>query len=80
MTSPKIIRDPLADHMLTPQNAALLKIPRRLVVDRIAALNISPGGLTTGGVTSIGAAKRSLTRPAGERGVQKGIKSRKGVE
>jgi len=41
MTSPKIIRDPLADHMLTPQNAALLKSPRRLVVDRIAALNIS---------------------------------------
>ena len=38
------------------------------------------GGLTTAGVTSIGAAKRSLTRPAGERGVQKGIKSRKGVE
>ena len=26
MTSPKIIRDPLADHMLTPQNAALLII------------------------------------------------------
>jgi nicotinamidase-related amidase len=26
MTSPKTIRDPLADHMLTPQNAALLII------------------------------------------------------
>jgi nicotinamidase-related amidase len=26
MTSPKTIRDPLADHMLTPQNAALVVI------------------------------------------------------
>ena len=26
MTSPKTIRDPLADHLLTPQNAALLII------------------------------------------------------
>ena len=40
MTSPKTIRDPLADHMLTPQNAALLIIDFQPVqVGSIATMN-----------------------------------------
>jgi len=48
VTSPKIIRDPLADHMLTPQNAALLIIEFQPVqvtsvasMDRRALVQIS---------------------------------------
>lgn len=40
MTSPKAIRDPIADHMLTPQNAALLIIDFQPVqVGSIATMN-----------------------------------------